>query len=197
MEKENITGSLVDEIERQVTEKIKVLEMDFELQRDLLINGFKSEAEEETVVYLEQELSDLRNTVLQSESQSKWKVKKDLFVRRNELVDNLFTSVTEELKAFSETKEYVTWSKQALDDVLSTLDKDQSYQLTVKPSDKDIYAQLIQAIDESIKLETDEDIFIGGFILSNPVKKLQVDKTLDYQIRVQKEWFFAHSGLDF
>lgn len=197
MEKENITGSLVDEIERQVSEKIKVLEMDFELQRDLLINGFKSEAEEETVVYLEQELSDLRNTVLQSESQSKWKVKKDLFVRRNELVDNLFTSVTEELKAFSETKEYVTWSKQALDDVLSTLDKNQSYQLTVKPSDKDIYAQLIQAIDESIKLETDEDIFIGGFILSNPVKKLQVDKTLDYQIRVQKEWFFAHSGLDF
>jgi len=197
MEKENITGSMVDEIERQVTEKIKVLEMDFELQRDLLINEFKSEAEEETVVYLEQELSDLRNTVLQSESQSKWKVKKDLFVRRNELVDNLFASVTEELKAYSQTKEYVTWSKQALEDVLSTLDKNQTYQLSVKPSDKATYEKLILTLDESIKLETDEDIFIGGFVLSNPAKKLQVDKTLDYQIRVQKEWFFAHSGLDF
>jgi vacuolar-type H+-ATPase subunit E/Vma4 len=197
MEKENIAGSLVDEIERQVNEKIKALEMDFELHRDLLINEFKSEAEEETVVYLEQELSDLRNTVLQSESQSKWKVKKDLFVRRNELVDNLFASVTEELKAYSQTKEYVSWSKQALEDVLSTLDKNQTYQLSIKPSDKVTYEKLILTLDESIKLETDEDIFIGGFILSNPAKKLQVDKTLDYQIRVQKEWFFAHSGLDF
>lgn len=197
MEKDIQTGSLVEEIEHQVDEKIKALEEDYRLQRDLLISGFQKEAQEEANVYLEQELAELRTTVLQSESQSKWKIKKDLFVRRNEMVDELFETVASNLKDYTKTPAYRTWIEQALEKVFAGLDRSESYQLTVKPSDLDLFTKIMAQRKETVTLHTDEEIFVGGFILSNPRKLLQIDKTLDYQIRVQKEWFFTHSGLDF
>ncbi len=84
MENETNIGSLVNEIEGQIEEKIQALQADYQLQRAILLEGFRSEAHQETHVYLEQELADLRTSVLQSESQSKWKVKKTcLFAEMN------------------------------------------------------------------------------------------------------------------
>ena len=197
MDKENTTGSLVNEIEQHVEDRIREMESDYLIQRDLLTSGFKKEALEEANVYLEQELSELRNAVLQSESKAKWKIKKDLFIHRNELVDELFETVANDLKAFTSTEAYAQWAKRTLDLTLSVLDSDAEYQLTVRPQDKALFEAILQGHYPRVSLLTHEEIFIGGFILSNPRKHLQVDKTLDYQIRVQKEWFITHSGLDF
>lgn len=197
MEKETSIGSLVDEIELQIDEKIQALKQDFELQREVLINGFKQEALQETSVYLEQELSDLRSNVLQSESQAKWKVKKDLFVRRNELVDQLFEEVAKQLKAYSQTKAYDAWCLSKLEELLLDCGDQNSCVLTVKPVDKPMFERICKSRTTHIEIQQDENIFIGGFVLTKPTQKLEYDLTLDYKLRIQKEWFFTHSGLDF
>lgn len=197
MENETNIGSLVNEIEGQIEEKIQTLQTDYQLQRSILIEGFKSEAQQETHVYLEQELADLRTSVLQSESQSKWKVKKDMFVRRNELVDGLFEDAIKQLKAFSQTKAYDALCLKNLDDVLATQAQDASFILYVKPVDQPLFERLCKAKSCSLQVISQENIFVGGFVLSNPSLNIDIDKTLDYQVRLQKEWFYAHSGLDF
>lgn len=197
MENETNIGSLVNEIEGQIEEKIQALQADYQLQRAILLEGFRSEAHQETHVYLEQELADLRTSVLQSESQSKWKVKKDMFVRRNELVDGLFDEAIKQLKAFSQTKAYDAWCLKNLDDVIATQAQDDSFLLYVKPVDQPMFERMCKSKISSIQVISQEHIFVGGFILSNPSHNIDIDKTLDYQVRLQKEWFYAHSGLDF
>lgn len=197
MDKETSIGSLVDEIELQIDDKIQALKQDFELQREILVNGFKQEAAQETSVFLEQELSDLKSNVLQSESQAKWKVKKDLFVRRNELVDHLFEEAAKQLKAYSQTKTYDAWCKTKLEELLQGTQAQDGIVLTVKPVDRPLFDRLCKTQYDWVKVQEDENIFIGGFILSNTSRHTELDLTLDYKLCVQKEWFFSHSGLDF
>jgi hypothetical protein len=48
-----------------------------------------------------------------------------------------------------------------------------------------------------LKVESTRLIEVGGFILQESNGKMAIEMTLDHQLKVQKEWFFAHSELQF
>ena len=196
METEN-KSSLIEEIDQQIDDKIKVLQADYDLQRSLIVERFRHETLEETKVYLEQELSELKTAIHQGETQAKWKVKKDQFMRRNELVDQLFEEVAQKLKSYSQTKAYDVWVSEKLDTALNTYPTSTDFKLIVRPVDQPFFERLVKTKAPHFELETDETIFIGGFILVNPSDQTELDVTLDYRLCTQKEWFYSHSGLEF
>lgn len=197
MENEANIDSLVKQIESQIEVKINALNIEYQQQRNVLIEGFKSEALQETQVYLEQELADLRISVLQSESQAKWKVKKDMFLRRRELVDGLFEEATKQVKSFSQTKAYDEWCLKHLIELMNTIDAKSDIELHVKPVDLPLFERICKKNGFDTKVISLESIFVGGFILSDHINSVEYDLTLDYKLRLEKEWFYSHSGLDF
>lgn len=42
-----------------------------------------------------------------------------------------------------------------------------------------------------------DHIEVGGVIIQEAGGKMAIEMTLDHQLKVQKEWFFAHSDLQF
>lgn len=193
MEQEKLAENLVKVIQTQSQQQLSNLQADFESQRQEMIERFRQEALEEAAVFSELALSELRNSLVQNESQSKWKVKKDLFIRRAELVDGLFSSVKQDLIDFSKTKEYESVVKTALTKIL-TENPLESITLLVKASDLDLFKALTGS---KADIRVSDRLHIGGFIVKDKAGQMEIDESLDYKLKVQKEWFTTHSQLDF
>ena len=193
MEQEKLAENLVKVIQTQSQQQLSNLQADFESQQQEMIEHFRQEALEEAAVFSELALSELRNSLVQNESQSKWKVKKDLFIRRAELVDGLFSSVKQDLIAFSKTKEYETYVKEILDKVL--LDNPlESIILLVKAADEALFKAMTGS---KADIKVSDRLHIGGFIVKDKAGLMEIDESLDYKLKIQKEWFTTHSQLDF
>ncbi len=193
MEQEKLAENLVKAIQSQSQQRLNNLQADYESQRAEMIERFTKEALEEANVYSELALSELRNSLVQNESQSKWKVKKDLFIRRAELVDGLFSNVKADLIEFSKTKAYEAFVKEVLDKVLGE-NKLDGFTLLVKASDE---ASFKAITGKNTVITVSDRIHLGGFILKDKAGLLEIDESLDYRLKVQKEWFTTHSQLDF
>jgi len=193
MEQEKLAENLVKAIQSQSQERLNNLQADYESQRSEMIERFRQEALEESNVYSELALSELRNSLVQNESQSKWKVKKDLFIRRAELVDGLFNRVKQDLTDFTKTKEYASFVKEALDKVLKE-NPLEGFTLLVRATDERLFKEIT---GKEATVVISDRLHIGGFILKDKAGLLEIDESLDYTLRIQKEWFTTHSQLDF
>lgn len=193
MEQEKLAETLLETIKAQSQERLANLQADYESQRREIIERYRQEATEEANVYIDMALSELKNSVVQNESQSKWKLKKDLFIKRAELVDGLFEQVQGDLLAFTRSEAYVTY----LRDKLAQLLPDHPLQDTlilIKASDKALFEAILPPL---ARLVLSESIHVGGFILKSADGIKERDETLDYALKVQREWFTTHSTLDF
>ncbi len=193
MEQEKLAESLLESIKAQSQERLANLQADYESQRREIIERYRQEATEEANVYIDMALSELKNSVVQNESQSKWKLKKDLFIKRAELVDGLFSQVRSDLIAFTQSAAYAPF----LRDKLAKLLPDHPLQDTlilVKPSDKAVFEAILPPMAQLVLTES---IHVGGFILKSVDGIKERDETLDYALKVQREWFTTHSTLDF
>ncbi|KAF0226437.1 MAG: Uncharacterized protein FD133_215 [Erysipelotrichaceae bacterium] len=193
MEQEKLAENLVKAIQTQSQERLMNLQIDYESQRQETIEKFRVEAQEEANVFSEMALSELRNSLIQNESQSKWKVKKDLFIRRAELVDGLFIKVKQELIDFTKTSEYKDFVKASLERILSE-NTASGATILVKATDQKLFETLS---DQRVTVMVSDRIHIGGFILKDKAGLMEIDESLDYTLKVQKEWFTTHSQLDF
>ena len=193
MEQEKLAENLVKAIQTQSQERLMNLQVDYESQRQETIEKFREEAQEEANVFSEMALSELRNSLIQNESQSKWKVKKDLFIRRAELVDGLFIKVKQDLIDFTKTSEYKDFIKVSLELILSE-NTASGATILVKATDQKLFETLS---DQRVTVLVSDRIHIGGFILKDKAGLMEIDESLDYTLKVQREWFTTHSQLDF
>ena len=152
-------------------------------------------AREESNLYIEQELAELKNNVRQSETQFKWKVKKNLFIRREELVEGLFEKLRIKLIDYSKTEAYQTKLINLINQTIQA-EGMTSGVLLVKEGECEFFAKALKS-HPNLKVECSNLIEVGGFILQESNGKMAIEMTLDHQLKVQKEWFFAHSELHF
>jgi vacuolar-type H+-ATPase subunit E/Vma4 len=193
VEQEKLAETLLETIKAQSQERLANLQADYESQRREIIERYRQEATEEANVYIDMALSELKNSVVQNESQSKWKLKKDLFIKRAELVDGLFEQVKGDLMAFTQTEAYGTYLREKLAKLLPDHPL-QDTLILIKPSDKVLFETILPPL---ARLVLSENIHVGGFILKSADGIKERDETLDYALKVQREWFTTHSTLDF
>ena len=193
MEQEKLAENLVKAIQSQSQQRLNNLQADYESQRSEMIERFTKEALEEANVYSELALSELRNSLVQNESQSKWKVKKDLFIRRAELVGGLFEKVKHDLIDFTKTPDYKIFVKSSLERILSE-NTALGATILVKAMDQKLFEELAE---KRVQVQVSDRIHIGGFILKDKAGLMEIDESLDYTLKVQREWFTTHSQLDF
>ncbi len=194
---EKRTQDLVDEINRKVDSLIEDSNQYFDDERKRLIAEYENEAREETSVYLEQELNELKINVQLKESQAKWKTRKDLFIKRQAMVDELFEEISKKLKAYSQSTKYDSWLKESINAELKKVSKENPIVIEFKPIDQPMIERLCKDYKDIVTLESRETIFIGGYIVTYPNLGIEEDNTIDVKLKDQKEWFAINSGLDF
>ena len=175
----------------QVIDKVKN-EIEESLQKELDL--YHDQLEEETQLYIDQELSEIRQSLMKSDSQAKWKLKRNLLEKRNELANRLFEEVLNDLLVFRSKDEYRTYFETTLIQTIENYDFREGF-LRVSSLDEEFAKQLIKDKKLSLVLKIDDSIRVGGFYISNLTELMEVDMTLDTKLNDQKEWFYGHSTL--
>jgi V/A-type H+-transporting ATPase subunit E len=194
LEKEIMMERILKQIEKntnQVIDKVKN-EIDESLQKELDL--YHDQLEEETQLFIDQELSEIRQSLMKSDSQAKWKLKKNLLEKRNELANRLFEDVLNDLLTFRSSDEYRVYFETTLLQTIENYDLSNGF-LRVNKSDEELAKQLIEDKNFNLVLKIDDSIRVGGFYISNLSELMEVDMTLDTKLNDQKEWFYGHSTL--
>ena len=194
MEKEIMMERILKQIEKntsQVIDKVKN-EIEESLQKELDL--YHDQLEEETQLYIDQELSEIRQSLMKSDSQAKWKLKRNLLEKRNELANRLFEEVLNDLLVFRSKDEYRTYFETTLIQTIENYDFREGF-LRVSSLDEEFAKHLIKDKKLSLVLKIDDSIRVGGFYISNLTELMEVDMTLDTKLNDQKEWFYGHSTL--
>ena len=118
---------------------------------------------------------------------------KKLIEKRDGYVKTIFDEVREKLVAFTDSKDYVSFMHEKIKKIANNFNEDSIMYIAKK--DLSMKDELIKVFGKNIKVEVDEDITIGGFIVENKDLHLVVDETLDFALNSQKEWFNKNSGL--
>lgn len=175
----------------QVIDKVKN-EIEESLQKELDL--YHDQLEEETQLFIDQELSEIRQSLMKSDSQAKWKLKRNLLEKRNELTNHLFDDVLNDLLTFRSKDEYRVYLETTLLQTIKDYDLSNGF-LRVSKLDEELAKQIVGDKKLNLVIKVDDSIRVGGFYISNLSELMEVDMTLDTKINDQKEWFYGHSTL--
>lgn len=172
----------------------------------------RSAVAEETRKYRQQQLDSARETAdrmydeyiasaltkmagedgIEAEQLSMSLKKKVLSVRQN-ITDSVFHDVTEKLQAFVQTEEYgrmLILSAEKMADIC----KDQ--QLVIFINSRDMkYADSIKSISDTMTVEADDKIILGGIYGVCKKLRIKLNDLLENRLDAQKAQFCEYSGL--
>lgn len=183
-----------DEIERQAQNEEAAILDEVKAMEEEAYTTMKEEAKKDAELLLKQEEEELISKASLEIAKSHNERVKKLLVKRQEYEEKVFDEVCKQLMDFSKSKEYRTFLKEKIEKIKTTIDC-QGANVYVRPLDKQHEAFILECFEESIHLQSDESITLGGLRVSSKDNSLEVDETIDHALEQQKEWFIEHSGL--
>ncbi len=151
---------------------------------------FKEGLKKEIDTYYEKELNELKNFSATEASQAKLKTKKELLMKRQDLVENVFAEAKKRIDTFVSSDEYEKYLYRKLSEIEAVKADSVFY---VKKNDIDLMKKVLSlknlnnTVNESI-------IMVGGFIMLNKADNIEYDYTFDTKIKEVKQWFQNNSG---
>ena len=182
-----------DEIEREAANEEKAILDEVKALEDEAYESMKAEAKKDAELKLKQDVEEMTSQASAEISESHIERTKKLINKRDEYVQIVFNEAKEQLLAFSQSDDYLTFMKAKIEKIAGDFDEDSIMHVASK--DLSLKDELIKTFQKAIQVEASEDIVIGGFIIENKKSKLVVDESLDFALKNQKEWFNKISGL--
>lgn len=193
-------GEKLPVLRRRMLEKAEAQSKAMKLQTEQLraqrLEKAKSQALQDAYQFIRAQQGDMNIQATAAISQSGMEMRKRLISQRDECSEKLFQAVRERLEAFVLSGEsYEKYLKASFAKAVQDewpLAKEAV--VHVRPRDMK-YQELFQtSAPIPCRVEADERIQIGGFILEDPVNGLLLDETLEEKLGRQKEWFYRNSG---
>ena len=182
-----------DEIEREAANEEKAILDEVKALEDEAYESMKAEAKKDAELKLKQDVEEMTSQASAEISESHIERTKKLINKRDEYVQIVFNEAKEQLLAFSQSDDYLTFMKAKIEKIAGDFDEDSIMHVASK--DLSLKDELIKTFQKDIQVEASEDIVIGGFIIENKKSKLVVDESLDFALKNQKEWFNKNSGV--
>lgn len=117
-----------------------------------------------------------------------------LYKRRAEILEAVYSDVTEKLAEFTESKDYPEFLKHSAAECAKKLDE-KSITFFVRPKDEK-FSECLKEVCPSARVETDDKIRFGGLTATDGSGKIMLDDTLDSRFEEQKVKFRGYSGLE-
>ena len=193
-EKQKLKTYIEEEIQRVSNIQIEELDHEIETIRKETIANLEEDAQNEAGLLRESELREMQSDFAIKVSRLREEQSRKLMQKRKELNEEIFAEVKKQLLAFCESKDYETM----LVEKLTTFAKEYpNRQVDIHYATKDeAYRNtMMKAYGEGCHLVCDDQIMIGGFLLTYKEDGIVIDETFDTALEDQREWFFANSGL--
>ena len=121
------------------------------------------------------------------------KSRSEIFIRRNEIVEEVFKKSTDKLIFFTKTAEYDEYIKKSASEI-ADLFENKNCVISIK-NDDSVKADMIKAIIPNCTVKSDDSIVIGGIKGYCEELSIIADDTLDSKLLNQRQWFAENSNL--
>ena len=164
---------------------------DFKSQRLL-----KAEQDVLADVYqlIQKENSSIRSEGIREISRRDLAERKKLLEHRRQIMDEVFARAEEKITAFASTPAYREWMQERLTEAAAFLPAEGTV-YTVAVRDEPLIASLSSLCPSGSRMETADDIRLGGLRGENSAAGLIADDTLDSRLKLQRDEFIRTSGL--
>ncbi|MBC8570145.1 V-type ATP synthase subunit E [Zongyangia hominis] len=182
-----------DIMEHANEEKAKYLQ-EAEAYKRSELEKAENEVLNESYERIQEAVADIRVRTAHLIAKRDYDAKRELFIKRQQLGDQVFDAVKGRLRSYTKTPDY----EKKLVETAAKLGREYPLaqsELRFAPGDAALMAKAAQAFGQPCATAADPNIEIGGVVLVNLEKGIYVDETLDNTLEEQKDWFYQHSGL--
>ncbi len=183
-----------NEIKRLSAKQAEALRKEITDLKDKELKKIEKELKENIENAAKREIKELRvdhsyeiNKIL---TENSMKLRK----RRQEMLEVVFTEVQTRLMKYVTSADYKEMINNKLKDVADKF-SGCSVVFKVCSTDKIIVSCLKENYRHKYAIETDPKIKIGGFAIFCDTMNIEIDETIDFRLKEQKEWFYAKSNL--
>lgn len=191
--------------EEKISKFVQAITSYAEEQRDKIhreAEDFKSQrllkAEQDVLadVYqlIQKENSSIRSEGIREISRRDLAERKKLLEHRRQIMDEVFARAEEEITAFALTPAYREWMQERLTEAAAFLPAEGTV-YTVAVRDEPLISSLSSLCPSGSRMETADDIRLGGLRGENSAAGLIADDTLDSRLKLQRDEFVRTSGL--
>ena len=191
--------------EEKISKFVQAITSYAEEQRDKIhreTEDFKSQrllkAEQDVLadVYqlIQKENSSIRSEGIREISRRDLAERKKLLEHRRQIMDEVFARAEEKITAFASTPAYREWMQERLTEAAAFLPAEGTV-YTVAVRDEPLIASLSSLCPSGSRMETADDIRLGGLRGENSAAGLIADDTLDSRLKLQRDEFVRTSGL--
>lgn len=180
--------------EEAIEQKLKI-EAQTQQEKETRIEEAKRNLLEESKRRLQEQKLKIEREYKQYTSKEIYLKKKELLLKRDEIISEIFEGVTEKIKTFMNSHDYYEYLLNCIKDAQEQFD---CKELTIFLKEEDLVKgeSLVCSFPES-KLEIKENpsILIGGIIIKKSGTNLITDDSFDHKLKEAKENFINESGL--
>ena len=188
------TDNFLKAIEKYAEEQRGKLQSEVEAFREREMNAAEEEGLREAYTMIQKTMADINSRIARETSKADAASRKNIFLKRQQIEDEVFARAKEKLLAFCETEKYAALMKRSAVNISHVLKADDVV-LYVRQDDMKYKAKLKLYFGVNCEIQPTDEIEIGGMIGVSRSMGLIADETLDAKLLQQREWFYENSGL--
>lgn len=194
MTQDNKTSSFLKAINKYAQQQSDAILKEAEEFRQKEIERATKEAITDAYTLIQKNITLEKAKIVSDYAKLSQKSRSEIFVRRNEIVEEVFEKATSKLVSFTKTSEYDEYIKKSASEI-AKLFEDKNCVISIKNDDAH-KTDMIKAIVPNCTVEFDNSIVIGG--IKGYCEELSViaDDTLDSKLLNQRQWFAENSNLE-
>lgn len=179
------TALVLKDAEEKRKKLIDQTENEYSKQMEQKENDFLEDAYED----IQKRIRTIRRKANARVIQSEFNAKKSLIKRREEIIEEIFNSVTNEILKFKSEPTYKSWLTDKIDKAIKEVGVG-TKEIFALPEDLPFINETIKTYNDNISASSINDTsFIGGIRIINSDKKIAVDYSLKELISAERERF--------
>ncbi|MGN0537748.1 MAG: V-type ATP synthase subunit E [Acutalibacteraceae bacterium] len=187
------TDKFLKAIEKYAEEQRTKIRSEAETFKEKELEKAEEDGIHEAYVLIQRKMAEIKTEISASLSKQEAASRKELFIRRNEIMNEVFAKAEKKLQEFVKTEKYKPLLLDSVKQMSSVLNGNVT--LYVRKEDLNLSAEIQKTFGKDCTVEADDKIQIGGIIGKSFSMGLIADESLDAKLAEQKEWFCSHSGL--
>ncbi len=190
----NSTKAFTDAIKRLASKEVKQIESQTKLLKSQGLAEMKKDVRRKYDVYIDRELTKKRSDVNRQLSECSGQSKKELADLRAELTGKVFENVLSGIEEYTGTDAYFEALVCSIKELRAKLGSGE-IKFYLRQSDLALKDRLEKALGETLDIEADGEILVGGVKALDAATGTLADDTLDVKLAAEKAWFLENSGL--
>lgn len=187
------TSNFLRAINKYAKEQSDAIRLEAEEFRKQEIEKATKEGLNDAYTLIQKEIAVKKAQIVSDVAKREQESRKQLFVKRNEIVESVFADAKAKLQEFAQSDDYISYLEKSAKEI-AQLFNNNSCVVYLKESDLN-KADIVKGIVNNCEICADSSIELGGIKAYCEALSIMADDTLDTKLSDQRVWFAENSGL--